>query len=92
MKRRLIMMGVAAAAILGQGAPAFADGDEDVLSGFDGDAPVVSNVSVLPMQFCGSGVVVGGLHQVPNANKTGNCTNAPTGNPLQQLITSSTLG
>jgi hypothetical protein len=90
-KRRFIVLGAALAAMLLPGATAFADQDEDVLSGFDGDGPLVSNVSVLPVQMCGSGLFVSGLKELP-AGKTGNCTNAPTGNPLQQLITNSTLG
>nr|WP_042185537.1 hypothetical protein [Kibdelosporangium sp. MJ126-NF4] len=80
------------AALLCQAGTAYADRDEDVLSGFDGDAPLVSNVSVLPVQMCGSGVFVDGLNDVPNDVKMGNCTNAPVGNPLQQLITNSTIG
>ena len=92
-KRRFIVFGAALAAMFLPGATAFADQDEDVLSGFDGDAPLVSNVSVLPIQMCGSGVFVSGLKELPSTTgKTGNCTNAPTGNPLQQLVTNSTLG
>ncbi|MCE7007662.1 hypothetical protein LWC34_33290 [Kibdelosporangium philippinense] len=90
-KRRFIVLGVLSAAMFSPAATAFADQDEDVLSGFDGDAPLVQNVSVLPMQMCGSGVFVSGLTDVPKVD-TGNCTNAPNGNPLQQLITNSTLG
>ncbi|ALG12977.1 hypothetical protein AOZ06_44460 [Kibdelosporangium phytohabitans] len=82
------MLGAFVAAMLCQAGPAFADHDEDVLSGFDGDSPLISNVSVAPIQMCGSGVF---LTDVPDGVKTGNCTNAPTGNPLQQLITNSTI-
>ncbi|CAM3875219.1 hypothetical protein KIPE111705_29270 [Kibdelosporangium persicum] len=89
-KRRFIVMGAVMAAMVCQAATAFADEGEDVLSGFDGDAPLVGNVSVLPVQMCGSGVFVSGLDQM--SAKTGNCTNAPTGNPLQQLVTNSVLG
>ncbi|ONI70427.1 hypothetical protein ALI144C_48110 [Actinosynnema sp. ALI-1.44] len=85
------MLGAAMAAMLCQAGTAFADHDEDVLSGFDGDAPLIQNVSVAPIQMCGSGVFVDGLNDVPDGIKTGNCTNAPTGNPLQQLITNSTI-
>lgn len=85
-------MSVAFAALFGQGATAFAADGEDVLSGFDGDAPFVSNVSVMPVQMCGSGIFVAGLTDLPDSVKTGNCTNAPTGNPVQQIVTNSKLG
>jgi hypothetical protein len=90
-KRCLAVIGTAFA-LLSIGGPAFADSpDKDLLSGFDDDsAPLVNNVTVAPVQVCGSGVNLGLLEQ--SAQKTGNCTNAPTGDPLQQLITNSTLG
>jgi hypothetical protein len=76
--------------MLGLGGPAFAGQDDDLLGGGN-DSPLVSNVSVLPMQMCGSGVFVSGLKDMPDGMQTGNCTNAPTGNPLQELITNSVL-
>jgi hypothetical protein len=89
MKRCLVVVGSAAALFTMAGGPAFADPNEDVLSGFDGDAPLINNVSVAPVQVCGGGVALGLLDQA--SQKTGNCTNAPTGDPVQQLITNSTL-
>jgi hypothetical protein len=82
----------AAAVVLTAGAPAFAaSADNDLLSDFDDDgAPLVNNVTIAPVQMCGSGVGFG-LLKAP-AQSTGNCTNAPTGDPLQELITNSTLG
>ena len=82
----------AAAVVLTAGAPAFADSaDKDLLSGYgDDSAPLINNVTIAPVQMCGSGVALG-LLKAP-AQSTGNCTNAPTGDPLQELITNSTLG
>jgi hypothetical protein len=88
-KRCLVLAGTAAV-LFGLGGPAFADPDEDVLSGFDDDAPLVSNVTVAPVQMCGSGVLLG-LLEAPS-QKTGACTNAPTGDPFQQLVTNSKVG
>ncbi|WP_132124633.1 hypothetical protein [Actinocrispum wychmicini] len=90
-RRQFVLTGVVTAAMLCLGGPAFAGQDNDLLGGGSGDAPLVSNVSVLPMQMCGSGVFVSGLTAAPDGMQTGNCTNAPTGDPLQELITNSVL-
>ena len=82
------MVGAVSLAVLAMGSPAFADSNDDLLSGFDGNAPLISNISVAPVQLCG--VMVGDANQ-PVDQKTGACTNTPVGDPYQQLITNSKL-
>jgi hypothetical protein len=91
--RKCVTVIGAAAVLFTAGGPAFASSaDKDLLSGYGDDSgPLVNNVTIAPVQMCGSGVALG-LLGVPARQQTGNCTNAPTGDPLQELITNSTLG
>jgi hypothetical protein len=89
-RRCLIVLGAAAALFAG-GGPAFADG-HDLLDGSGQDSgPLVNNVTIAPVQMCGSGAALG-VFDHPPTQHAGNCTNAPTGDPLQELITNSALG
>ncbi|GAB3898535.1 hypothetical protein ACFQ1S_07575 [Kibdelosporangium lantanae] len=91
--RKCVTVIGAAVVLFTAGGPAFASSsDQDLLGGYgDNSAPLVNNVTIAPVQLCGSGVAVG-LLRGPADQHTGSCTNAPTGDPLQELITNSTLG